>query len=235
MSDSEDETSSQGDPQSPDDLQSPGDLQSPDDLQSPSDLPGISSLASDKIEDLSEGEISAGEDDEEADEEKLLRDIRSDAIFDTPALSDDGSEDSIVVDSDEVSDVDTTDDEEDGFERLTTEIRKNTLEKFHPCLHSGTDEFAQAKSVITRGDDGLIDDPQHRTLPLLSKYERTKIIGMRAAQLAAGSAPLVQRGEQSDPFELATMELNARKIPFIVKRPLPDGQCEYWKLSDLTY
>lgn len=217
MSDSEDEVSSQGDPQSPEEVSS------------------LAAIDVDKIEELSEGEISAGEDDEEADEAKLLRDIRSDAVFDTPELSDDGSDDSVPLVSDDDSDVDTSDDEEDQYERLTAEMRKNTLEKYHPCLHSGTDDFAQAKSVITRDTYGTIDDPQHRTLPLLSKYERTKVIGMRAAQLAAGAAPLVKRGEQSDPFELATMELNAKKIPFIIKRPLPSGECEYWKLADLSF
>lgn len=213
MSDSEDEVSSQGDPQSPED---------------------VSSLV-DKLEDLSEGDTSAEEDEEEADEAKLLRDIRSDTVFDTPDLSDDGSEDSIPLVSDDDSDVATSDDEEDQYERLTAAMRKNTLEKYHPCLHSGTDEYAQAKSAVARDSDGTIDDPQHRTLPLLSKYERTKVIGMRAAQLAAGAAPLVKRGEQSDPFELATMELNAKKIPFIIKRPLPNGECEYWKLADLSF
>ena len=28
-------------------------------------------------------------------------------------------------------------------------------------------------------------------------------------------------------------ELEEKKIPFIIKRPLPNGGCEYWKLADL--
>jgi hypothetical protein len=29
------------------------------------------------------------------------------------------------------------------------------------------------------------------------------------------------------------MELQKKKIPFIIKRPLPNGSNEYWKVSDL--
>ena len=29
------------------------------------------------------------------------------------------------------------------------------------------------------------------------------------------------------------MELKEKKIPFIIRRPLPDNTFEYWKLQDL--
>jgi hypothetical protein len=29
------------------------------------------------------------------------------------------------------------------------------------------------------------------------------------------------------------MELQAKRLPFIFKRPLPNGQYEYWRLTDL--
>jgi DNA-directed RNA polymerase subunit K/omega len=36
-----------------------------------------------------------------------------------------------------------------------------------------------------------------------------------------------------DSMVIAQMELSAKKIPFIIKRPLPNNGFEYWKLSDL--
>ena len=37
-----------------------------------------------------------------------------------------------------------------------------------------------------------------------------------------------------DGYLIAQQELEERKIPFIIKRPLPmGGGCEYWKLNDL--
>ena len=32
---------------------------------------------------------------------------------------------------------------------------------------------------------------------------------------------------------IAKKELEKKLLPFIIKRPLPNGECEYWKLSDL--
>lgn len=40
---------------------------------------------------------------------------------------------------------------------------------------------------------------------------------------------------ECDPYKLAERELNERKIPFIIRRYLPDGTYEDWKLSELTY
>ena len=34
---------------------------------------------------------------------------------------------------------------------------------------------------------------------------------------------------------IAEMELEQRKVPFIIKRPLPNKGCEYIKVSDLIY
>ena len=36
-----------------------------------------------------------------------------------------------------------------------------------------------------------------------------------------------------DGYLIALKEFEEKKIPFIVKRPMPNGGCEYWKLSDL--
>ena len=34
-------------------------------------------------------------------------------------------------------------------------------------------------------------------------------------------------------YTIAEMELKEKKIPFIIKRPMPNGGSEYWKLQDL--
>ena len=36
-----------------------------------------------------------------------------------------------------------------------------------------------------------------------------------------------------DGYLIALKEFEEKKIPYIIKRPLPNGGCEYWKLSDL--
>jgi hypothetical protein len=36
-----------------------------------------------------------------------------------------------------------------------------------------------------------------------------------------------------DGYLIAMKEFNEKKIPFIIKRPMPNGGCEYWKFKDL--
>jgi DNA-directed RNA polymerase I, II, and III subunit RPABC2 len=77
-------------------------------------------------------------------------------------------------------------------------------------------------------------DPQHMSPPFLTVYERTKLLGMRANQIAEGAKIYVDRPEHVvEPLEIAKMELEQRRLPYIIKRPMPDGSFEYWRLSDL--
>ena len=36
-----------------------------------------------------------------------------------------------------------------------------------------------------------------------------------------------------DGYLIALKELEEKKIPFIIRRPIPNGGSEYWKLSEL--
>ena len=82
--------------------------------------------------------------------------------------------------------------------------------------------------------DYSILDAKHSTYPFLTNYEKTKCISYRASQLANGAKPYVLVPEGvTDTYSIAKMELEAKRLPFIVKRPLPDGSFEVWRLSDL--
>jgi DNA-directed RNA polymerase subunit K/omega len=56
----------------------------------------------------------------------------------------------------------------------------------------------------------------------LTKYEETRIIGVRAHQIACGAHPRV-KSKSLDPLTLAREELRNNKIPFVLKRSYPDG------------
>jgi DNA-directed RNA polymerase I, II, and III subunit RPABC2 len=67
------------------------------------------------------------------------------------------------------------------------------------------------------------------------KYERVKIVGLRSEQLQRGADPYVEI-DLSKPFiprEVAMEELRQRKLPFMIKRTLPNGVDEYWRLDDM--
>jgi len=71
-------------------------------------------------------------------------------------------------------------------------------------------------------------------LPFITKYEKTRILGERATQINAGAKPLIEiSSDIIDGYLIALKEFDEKKIPFILKRPLPNGGVEYWKLEDL--
>lgn len=77
-------------------------------------------------------------------------------------------------------------------------------------------------------------DSNHRTYPFLTNFERTKIIGLRANQISKGSVPFISVPKHiTDVRDIARLELEQKRLPFIIKRPLPNGSFEYWRLADL--
>lgn len=77
-------------------------------------------------------------------------------------------------------------------------------------------------------------DSNHRTYPFLTNFEKTKIIGLRANQISKGSVPFISVPKHiTDVKDIARLELEQKRLPFIIKRPLPNGQFEYWRLTDL--
>ena len=79
------------------------------------------------------------------------------------------------------------------------------------------------------------DPNKNKTKNILSKYERVKIIGIRAEQLQRGSPPFVQltENEQFDARKIAYEELRQKKLPMMICRKLSDGTKEYWRLDDM--
>jgi DNA-directed RNA polymerase I, II, and III subunit RPABC2 len=79
------------------------------------------------------------------------------------------------------------------------------------------------------------DPTKNKTKNILTKYERVKIIGLRSEQLQRGADPYVEidGSKEFNPREIAAEELRQRKIPFMLKRQLPDGSFEHWRLDDM--
>ena len=127
-------------------------------------------------------------------------------------------------------------DEEDNetMKKLEQDINKDTLYSFHPEITQINYKELLTLSKITRNKKGLIVDPLHTTIPFLTRYEKAKILGLRAKQINHGSKPFVNTPTQIiDAHIIAKMELNAGKIPFIIRRPMPNGGSEYWQVNDL--
>lgn len=132
---------------------------------------------------------------------------------------------------------DEDDDDADGEEYLkkfNDEINTNYIMSFHQesVLHNYDEILKMA--IVTRNKDGTIIDPLHKTLPYLTKYEKTRVIGQRAKQIDSGATAFVKVPENViEGYLIAEIELKEKKIPFIIRRPLPNGGSEYWHISDL--
>jgi DNA-directed RNA polymerase I, II, and III subunit RPABC2 len=135
--------------------------------------------------------------------------------------------------------IDDDDDDDDEYDesylqKFDSEITKNYINEYHPeCLIHNYDEITKL-AIVVRDSTNIIIDPLHKTIPYLTKYERARILGQRAKQIETGARPLVKLPENViDSYVIAELELQQKRIPFIIRRPIPDGGCEYWNLKDL--
>lgn len=136
-------------------------------------------------------------------------------------------------DSDYESDADE-EQEDDYLQKFDRELRENYILEQHPesISHNYDEIYNLAK--VQRNKDNIIVDDLHRTIPMLTKYEKTRILGQRAKQINNGARPLIPiTPNMIDGYLIALKELEEKKIPVIIRRPLPNGASEYWHLRDL--
>jgi len=124
--------------------------------------------------------------------------------------------------------------DEEDLQKLEGYQEKNVLVNYHPEVVQISEEELQTLSNVVKDKNGNIIDPFHKTVPILTKYEKAKIIGIRAQQINSGSEPFITvDSNMIDGLTIAREELLQRKIPFIIRRPLPNGASEYWNINDL--
>jgi len=178
----------------------------------------------DEEEELSGDELDEASD---IDPEEMLSDdglevgIKGDAISHFPEIEDDDEEDD-------------DDDDENYLKKFDEDLQKNIIENFHPELKAHNYEEIEALSIVVKDEYGNIIDPFHKTTPILSRYERARILGERAKQINEGAPSFIEVDEHMiDGYFIAEKELEQKKIPFIIQRPLPNGGSEYWRVRDL--
>jgi DNA-directed RNA polymerase I, II, and III subunit RPABC2 len=136
-------------------------------------------------------------------------------------------------------DLDDDDDDDDPtgeiyLKKFDKEINDNYLVNVHPESVSLNYDEILAMTKIVRDNNGIIIDDLHKTIPYLTKYEKARILGQRAKQINSGATAFVKVPEKViDGYLIAELELQEKRIPFIIRRPLPNGGSEYWKVSDL--
>ena len=129
---------------------------------------------------------------------------------------------------------DGDDDDEDFLQKFDHETKKKYIAAHHPECLSFNHEETETLSRVVRDENGRIVDPYHKTLPFLTKYEKTRILGIRTKQLNEGAKPYIDvNATIIDGYIIAQLELEHKRLPFIIRRPIPNGGSELWKLQDL--
>ena len=187
------------------------------------------------------------EEDDDDEDEDIDDDTQSDGDVDVDDI-DELEENNIkalreanILDSIEVQnrrnfdDTDEEEEEDDNYlQKLSESHKKKIIQDYHPELKSLNYEEIDALCTVVRDATGNIIDPLHKTVPILSRYERTRVLGERAEQINSGAQPFIEVDTSMiDGYLIALKELEQKKIPFIIQRPLPNGTSEYWRLRDL--
>lgn len=100
-----------------------------------------------------------------------------------------------------------------------------------PTVISIPDEIQKVKSS---------NREQYVTLPWMTKYEFDQLIGLRTMHLSRGAIPMIDlpvdysiEGNM-ELRKVAIEEIKQNKLPYIIKRVLPNGKVEYWPVAQLS-
>ncbi|KAI3513528.1 hypothetical protein L1887_20864 [Cichorium endivia] len=113
-----------------------------------------------------------------------------------------------------------------------------------PELEEGAEEEIDGDKPDEDVPDPLLGDNEdkeeqeavekpRKTIKYMTKYERARILGTRALQISMNAPVMVELEGETDPLEIAMKELRQRKIPFTIRRYLPDGSYEDWGVDEL--
>ena len=131
--------------------------------------------------------------------------------------------------------IDSDDNERDEDEYIETNPLEGELLKENEDENDCFYDIEQEEQV-NNPQTKVVSKEDRITSPYLTDYERVRVLGTRAKQISLGAKILVEGIDVKtmSPFEIAKIELSKGTIPFIIRRPLPNGQIEEWKISELN-
>ncbi|KAK9763834.1 subunit common to RNA polymerases I, II, and III [Basidiobolus ranarum] len=94
-------------------------------------------------------------------------------------------------------------------------------------------DFNQQSMIIQDINHEPVENREKFTTPYMTKYERARILGTRALQISMNAPIMIELDGETDAYSIALKELREKKIPFVVRRFLPDGSYEDWSVKDL--
>ena len=102
-------------------------------------------------------------------------------------------------------------------------------------LEIGDFEEQQFKRIISKDNSySKYYSDIKQTKPFLTKFEKTKLIGIRAQMISDGSQPLVNVPTHiTNSIDIAELEFKEKKIPLFIKRYINQTSYEFWRQEDM--
>ena len=132
-----------------------------------------------------------------------------DSSISHPASFKSKSEEEEEKDDEDDDDEDDEDkNEEDYLQKFNKNFRNEFVNQNHPESNTHNYEEVKQRTLITREGTAIIDGG-HKTIPFLTKYEKTRVLGQRAKQINAGAKPLLDTIPANiiDGYLIAKLEL----------------------------
>lgn len=129
--------------------------------------------------------------------------------------------------------------DEEEEEKGEQDVDESCLYNFVKKKEDIYDEEEEEETELHFEDDDeihndVITDPTLREAkPVLTKYERVRILGDRARQLSLGAKSMLLNVDNIHPKEIARLELELGKMPLKIEKVFPNGRKEIWKVSEL--
>ena len=133
--------------------------------------------------------------------------------------NDDNENDYINEEDDELEDPDLQDDDYNNYDLNDEDLEETSNETIN-FIDNELDNESKIQFII-KSDDKI-------TSNVLTIYEMTELIGIRATQIAQGSPIFIDIKYISDPIEMAKKELINNKCPLYVKRYIGLDRYELW-------
>jgi len=97
--------------------------------------------------------------------------------------------------------------------------------------------MSESSSIVSFNDINQNYDPSKNiSVKFMTIYEKTSILGLRKQQLANGANSYLDSELLKDIKnieDIALLELEHKKLPFLICRTFNNDYKEYWKLEDL--
>ena len=157
-------------------------------------------------------------------------------------------EDIVETEESENKEIDNSEESEESDEHSESDHDKvEMLETTNPqeLEHLDVVDFHSMKNIVEKKNTLVCKDECYRrictkkkkTHPFMTKYEKTRLLCIRAQQIVNGAQILVDIPieKQNDIHYIVSKELEEKKLPLIIRRYLPNGDHEDWKANELSF